>query len=171
MEQIVPAVSALIALLGAAIAALPLSKLLAVAGFIPALIPALKTLPPGPRLLLVFAIICAAFGAIVLVYYWPEVIKNVDLMILVVGLFLTMVFGMFVQVLAANYRAGTPLLSVTASQLIFPMLFSIVVFYPIWAVAASAPRGFFSVYTAFLNGYFWEHVVSAAKPPTAAGRA
>jgi len=87
-------------------------------------------------------------------------------------LFLTMAFGMSVQVLATNFREGQPLMSVESSQLLYPLLFSIVVFYPIWGIGASAPRNFFSFYAAFLNGFFWQTVVAAAKPLNASwGRA
>jgi hypothetical protein len=54
--------------------------------------------------------------------------------------------------------------------LIFPILFSVIVFYPIWSIATTNPRGFFVFYAAFLNGYFWENVVSSIKaPPGASG--
>ncbi len=76
-----------------------------------------------------------------------------------------MIAGMFVQGLAANYRAGRKLWDVTASQLVFPLLFALIVFYPIWALTASSSRSLFSFYAAFLNGYFWESVVTATKNP------
>jgi len=54
--------------------------------------------------------------------------------------------------------------NVTATDLLLPLLFSIVVFYPIWAIATTAARSFFVIHAAFLNGYFWESFVAAAKP-------
>ena len=123
--------------------------------------------PKGPKLLFWFAMIVVIFGLITLVRFWPSVRINEKDLFFWTWLFLTMVFGMFVQVLATNYRSGQRLFAVEASQLLFPLLFSIVVFYPIWGIGASAPKEFFSFYAAFLNGYFWETVVSAARPPGA----
>jgi hypothetical protein len=106
-----------------------------------------------------------AFGALITVRYWDLVRQNEDLLYLGFGLFLAMVAGMFAQVLSSNRRSGNSLFSVSDSQLVFPLLFSIVVFYPTWIVVASAPHSFFSVYAAFVNGYFWESTVSAVRPP------
>jgi hypothetical protein len=78
-----------------------------------------------------------------------------------------MAAGMFVQVLTTNYRHERPLLEVTPAQLVFPLLFSPIVFYPIWLVGGDRGPGAFPFYAAFLNGYFWQSVVSAVKaPPT-----
>jgi hypothetical protein len=77
-----------------------------------------------------------------------------------------MIAGMFVQVLASNYREGNPLFAIEFGRLMFPLLFSLVVFYPIWSLAAGAPQNLFVFHAAFLNGYFWESVVSAARAPT-----
>ena len=79
-------------------------------------------------------------------------------------LILVMFAGMFVQVLAHSYHTRKTF-SISKEQLILPLLFSIVVFYPIWAIATSSARGFFVIHAAFLNGYFWESVVTAARPP------
>jgi hypothetical protein len=56
---------------------------------------------------------------------------------------------------------------INAPDLLVPVFFSLIVYYSIWSVAASAPRGLFPFYAAFLNGYFWRHVVSQAKPTVA----
>lgn len=114
--------------------------------------------------LIVFAIAVCSFGIITLVRYWNALKQNEDALYFSVWLFFAMVAGMFVQVLAHNYRSGDPLFHVAASQLIFPLLFSIIVFYPIWAISVSATHSFFSIHAAFLNGYFWESVVSSAQP-------
>ena len=82
-----------------------------------------------------------------------------------VWLFLAMAGGMFVQVLTSNYRTGKGLFDVAASQLIYPLLFSIIIFYPIWAIATSGTNNFFAIYAAFMNGFFWETVVANAQLP------
>jgi len=125
------------------------------------------SLSPAQKVLGAFAIIVIIYGILILRRYWHVLKDNEDSVYFALGLFLTMIAGMFVQVLASNYKLGNPLLRITASQLIFPLLFSIIVFYPIWAIAASATHSFFSIHAAFLNGYFWESVVSSAHPPKA----
>jgi len=119
----------------------------------------------GSKVLGGFAIILIAFGAIAIAHYWEIIKQREDLAFTVIGLLLTMVGGMFVQVLTANYKSGSPLFQVTASQLAFPLLFSPIVFYPVWALTTSGSQHLFSFYAAFLDGYFWESVVSSAKPP------
>lgn len=119
----------------------------------------------GRRVLIVFTVIVIVFGAFTLFRYWDAVVRNQDQLIFGVWLFLCMVAGMFVQVLINNYRAGNPLLMVTATQLIFPVLLSPIVFYVIWSTAGASPQGYFAVYCAFLNGYFWESTVSKVNPP------
>ena len=127
----------------------------------------LRAQPPGVKFLLVFAVIVVLYLIALLVWRWEKIKANPDAILLYVGLFLMMAFGMFVQVLAHNRSTGKPLFEVTASQLIFPLLFSPIVYYPIWALAGSQSGSFFAFYAAFLNGYFWESVVSAAKVPPA----
>lgn len=117
----------------------------------------------GTPYLVAFTAAVVAFGIFALAYYWEQLRVNADDIIFVVGLFFAMIGGMFAQVLAANRRAKRPLFSVSRDDLLFPLLFSIIVFYPIWTVSAGGPRGFLAVHAAFLNGYFWESVVSAAK--------
>ncbi|HYE96733.1 MAG TPA: hypothetical protein VD962_11025 [Rubricoccaceae bacterium] len=112
-----------------------------------------------------FALLVLAYGAFVVVSYWDEIVRNSADATYLAGLALSMVAGMFVQVMTSNYKAGKPLLDVTASDLLLPLLFSIVVFYPIWALTRESEPGFFGIYAAFLNGYFWQRIVEAAKPP------
>ena len=126
---------------------------------------------PGPSVLAVFVVLVFAFGIVSLVHYWDLIKANIESLFYALWLFVFMVLGMFVQVLATNYRSDKPLFAISASQLLFPLLFSIVVYYPIWAIAATAPRNLFPVYAAFLNGYFWENVVSAARLPVARAEA
>jgi drug/metabolite transporter (DMT)-like permease len=132
------------------------------------LVPASPTprMSPGLRVLVGFAFVLICFGALAVLKYWDRILASSDDFMFAGGLFLMMVAGMFVQALAANYRAGRPLFDITATQLIFPLLFAVVVFFPIWTLAANSPRNLFPFYAAFLNGYFWESVVSAAKNPS-----
>jgi hypothetical protein len=117
------------------------------------------------QLLLGFACIVFFFGGSAAIHYWQRLYLTADKFYLALGLFFTMVAGMFVQVITSNYKAGaTSLLSVTTAQLVYPVLFSPIVYYAIWAVASvSASAGLFSFYAAFLNGYFWQSVVTSAQ--------
>lgn len=123
----------------------------------------------GKRILFGFLILVLVLGVLTFVLYWKIIISNVEALLYFSWLFLTMIAGMFVQVISSNYRNGNELFDVTASQLIFPILFSLIVFYPIWSMGASSPQNLFSFYAAFLNGFFWETVVSSTKVSTASG--
>lgn len=153
-----------------AIVAMSITVLSAVLRFFPKLtIPKRSkssTLSSGAKFLIWFLLVVLAFGCYSAYRYWPQISRDTDLYMLALGLLLTMAAGMFVQVLGTNHRAGRPLFDVTASQLIFPLLFALIVFYPIWVLtSSSATGGLFPFYAAFLNGYFWESVVSTAKSP------
>jgi len=125
-----------------------------------------RTISASHLVLVMFAVIVVLFGGVTLVRYLPLIRQNPDSSYFIIWLFITMVFGMFVQVLTANYRSGRPMLEIGASQLVFPLLFSILVFYPIWAMATSGTRSFFAIHAAFLNGFFWESIVSSTKAPS-----
>jgi|GEM_PF-3168097 len=119
------------------------------------------------KLLWGLAALVLLFGIYTAYHYWGQLRINQDAFIFSLWLFVSMIAGMVVQVLVSNYHAGkTKLGDVTASQLLFPLLFSVIVYYPVWAVAASGPKSFYALYAAFLNGYFWENIVSKAKPIT-----
>lgn len=118
----------------------------------------------GAKMLVCYAILLAIFGLITAIHYWNAIKQREDLAFTMIGLLLTMVAGMFVQVITSNYRASTPLFHVTASQLAYPLLFSPIVFYPVWALTTGGSQHLFAFYAAFLDGYFWESVVSSAKP-------
>ena len=121
---------------------------------------------PAAKILIPFLCFVILFGLLTLVQYWDSIRKNKDGAYFATWLFSFMIAGMFAQVLATNHKSGKALLAVSVSELVFPLLFSVIVYYPIWAIAATAPRNFFPLYAAFLNGYFWESVVSAARVPT-----
>lgn len=127
-----------------------------------------RTISASQLVLTTFAVIVVLFGGVTLVRYFPIISQDLDSWYFAIWLFLTMVFGMFVQVVTANYRSGKPMLEISTSQLVFPLLFSILVFYPIWAMATSGTRSFFAIHAAFLNGFFWESIVSTAKSPSSA---
>lgn len=124
-----------------------------------------RTLSASHLVLSTFAVIVVLFGGVTLIRYLPIIRQNPDSSYFTIWLFLTMVFGMFVQVLTSNYRLGKPMLEISAAQLVFPLLFSILVFYPIWAMASSGTQNFFAIHAAFLNGFFWESIVSSTKSP------
>jgi hypothetical protein len=115
--------------------------------------------------LIAFALIVIVFGLFTAVFFRQALFAHPDEIIFAVWLVLAMIGGMLAQVVAANYRAHNELFSVSRDRLLYPLLFSVIVFYPVWALAASSTRGFFAIHAAFLNGYFWESIVSAAKPP------
>jgi hypothetical protein len=134
------------------------------------------SLTSGQRILALFGLVVFSLG-IVTSWMYRQSIKNNSEAVMYGGwLFITMVFGMFAQVLVANHQNGKNLFDVEAQQLVLPLLFSVVVFYSIWTLTFAAPQGtapsgrptMFPFYTAFLNGYFWRNVMGAAKPPVGA---
>jgi hypothetical protein len=120
----------------------------------------------GQKVLVGFSIVVLIFGILTIIIFWRSITSDIRETFFFIWLFLLMAAGMFIQVITSNYRNGKALFEVSASQLIFPLLFSIIIFYPIWSLAASAAHNAFSFYAAFLNGFFWETVVSSARLPT-----
>jgi hypothetical protein len=106
-----------------------------------------------------FGFILLAMSMVTLARYWAQILSHADTLLFGIWLFLFMTGGMFVQVVTQNFDT-----KVTSRQLLKPLLFSVMVFYPIWAVAANSPKGPFSLYSAFLNGYFWQTIVQDIKP-------
>lgn len=121
--------------------------------------------PTSRHVLATFAVVVVIFALLVLWRYWPQIAVLGDTLFLAFGLLLAMIAGMFVQVLSANFNDGRPLLAVSPSHLLYPLLFSPIVFYPIWLVGYKQGAQVFSFYAAFLNGYFWQSVVSTVKRP------
>jgi hypothetical protein len=158
-----------------------LSALLTILGPLARLTPAKSGANSGPRLsltsgqrvLALFGLVVFFFGVVTSWIYRQSIKDNREAVMYGGWLFLTMVFGMFAQVLVANHQNGKELFDVEAQQLLLPLLFSVVVFYSIWTLTFAAPQGsassgkptMFPFYTAFLNGYFWRNVMGAAKPP------
>ena len=128
-----------------------------------------KRRPPHPQsgriVLLAFTALVLIFAVVTVVTYWEVIASNIDNVYFLVWLFFAMVGGIFAQVLVNNYRHGLPLLSVSASELVFPLLLAPIIFYSVWAVASSAPQTAFAFYSAFVNGFFWENVVASVKGP------
>jgi hypothetical protein len=116
------------------------------------------------RVFFLFGLIVVGFAGSASIHYRHQLGGNPDKIYLMGGLFLMMIAGMFVQVIAANYAKDQELFKVSAQQLIYPTLFSIIVYFGIWTVVSSNGVSLFSFYAAFLNGYFWESVVTSSKP-------
>jgi hypothetical protein len=126
----------------------------------------LRGLDISQRLLLGFAIIVFYFAFAAIVHYRQHIAVSADTFFLGIGLFLIMTAGMLVQVITSNYKTANRLLQVTPAQLIYPLLFSPIVYYTIWVLASTSSgssQSMFSFYAAFLNGYFWESIVSSAE--------
>lgn len=119
----------------------------------------------GKWVLLTFLSISILFGAFSIHHFWDKIKAQQESIFFGVGLFLFMTFGMFVQVLRSNYQNQKKILDISATQLLYPLLFSVIVFYPIWVLGSSASDSAFAIYAAFLNGFFWETVVSNAQLP------
>ncbi|MFN7941596.1 MAG: hypothetical protein U0X73_08335 [Thermoanaerobaculia bacterium] len=117
------------------------------------------------RMLMAFTGVCGSFAIVTLLRHWTAIVDHLDDAIFIAWCFLAMVAGVLVQVLTSQHKEGKPLFKVPLSRLLFPLLFAPIVFYPVWSLAASAPQNFFVLHAAFLNGYFWESVVAAAKRP------
>jgi hypothetical protein len=118
----------------------------------------------GITLISIIASLVFILAIATLFRYWDVVSTHTDDLLYSAWLAAFMVTGMIVQAIATNYRDSKKLLPISIDQLVYPLLFSVVVFYPIWAIAASAPRNLFVFHAAFLNGYFWESIVANAKP-------
>ena len=63
----------------------------------------------GAKVLLWFLMLVLIYAGFVTFWYWQAIQESADHLIFAVGLLLTMIAGMFVQGLAANYRAGRKL--------------------------------------------------------------
>ena len=136
-----------------------------IAGFLFASRPAKAQVQSGIIVLLVFLLIVFALGALVLVSNWKQLLEHRDMVLGAAVLLVAMVGGMFARVSARNYELGHEPFDLKASQLLYPLIFSVIVFYPIWTQSGATGPSFFAVHAAFLNGYFWESVVSAAQAP------
>lgn len=121
--------------------------------------------PSGINYLRAFALLVLIFAGITVAFYWGQLRSRREDVLFAGWLLLVMVAGMFAQVMAENYRSRKRLFDIPRDRLLYPLLFSVIVFYPIWALASSSEPNFFVVQAAFLNGYFWESIVSAARPP------
>ncbi|MGD0038662.1 MAG: hypothetical protein ABSC53_15355 [Bacteroidota bacterium] len=108
----------------------------------------------------------ACITILTIVYYWKILIYNFETILCFTWLFIIMVAGMLVQVISSNYHDKSHLLNISISQLVYPILFSIITFYPLWAYSTTAPINYYSFYSAFMNGFFWKTVVSSSKPPS-----
>lgn len=136
-----------------------------IAGFLFPDRPARARTQSGIAVLLVFLFIALILGAVVLASHWKQLLAARDTVLGAAVLMVAMIGGMFARVIARNYELGHEPFDLKASQLLYPLVFSVIVFYPIWVQSGSTSPSFFAVHAAFLNGYFWESVVSAAQAP------
>ncbi|WP_221392075.1 hypothetical protein [Dyadobacter sp. NIV53] len=112
----------------------------------------------------IFAIIAFTLMAVSVYRDYDLIIKNIDTIIFGCWLMAAIILGMFVQVTNGNYKAGNSLMfDITASQLLYPLFFSIIVFYPTWLSSLKASDPIFPFYLAFLNGYYWKDILSNSK--------
>lgn len=139
--------------------------LTAIAGFLFPDRPARARAQSGVAVLLVFLLVVFVLGAIVLVSNWKQLLEHRDMVLGAAVLLVAMIGGMFARVIARNYELGHEPFDLKASQLLYPLVFSVIVFYPIWTQSGATGPSFFAVHAAFLNGYFWESVMSAAQAP------
>lgn len=116
----------------------------------------------GKRFLLVFVILLGLLSAYTLYQFAPTI--SIEELLLFIWLFVFMILGMIVRVITANHRSGKPLFDVSIDDVVYPILFSVIVFYPVWVMADKGANVSFAIYSAFLNGYFWRSIVADAKP-------
>lgn len=122
------------------------------------------TLDSATTVLSTFLVVVIAFSMFTVIRYWEEFLVAQDKLVFGTWLFLSMVGGMFVEVLTRNYHNGKKWFDVTASQLLFPLLFSVMVFYPVWITATNASDSMFAIYAAFVNGFYWRSIVANTQP-------
>ncbi len=77
----------------------------------------LGSLSSGMRLLIAFLGLVGLYLVLAVVRYWPAIRGAEDLIYYGIALFLAMVFGMFVRVMASNRQAGRDYFAVTAPDL------------------------------------------------------
>jgi len=120
-------------------------------------------LPQKPKksiVLKIFAILIATYLIIAIILNWDKVIMTKEKLLIYIGLFLIMCGGMFVSVISKNYTAQKSLFDVTDSDLLYPLLFSVFVFYPLLIMVDTEQNSKLLFYTAFMNGYFWKTIVT-----------
>lgn len=79
-------------------------------------------------------------------------------------LFLLMVGGMFARYIWELFQAGKGWSDADLKGLLIPLVVSLMVYYPLWTIASGAVN-FFSVVSAFQNGFFWQTIFSGLRPP------
>ncbi|MCT3897357.1 hypothetical protein HZQ13_04520 [Elizabethkingia anophelis] len=119
-----------------------------------------KKIGGKPLVLKFFAIVIVCYIVILIFLKWDIIKISKDNILLYSGLFLMMCFGMFVSVIRRNYKKGKNLFDVKDSDLIYPTLFSVLVFYPLLVLVDTESNLQLVIYTAFLNGFFWKTFVA-----------
>lgn len=135
---------------------------------------ALKRLPANVTILLVYGLLFLLVATVAAVRYrdWLAALLSQGNMLFLASLFLAMAGGMFTSVIAKNYREKRAFSEVTAFQLLFPLVFSPMVFFAIYLTSGKINLGqdpTFGLCTAFIYGYFWERVVVALDPTKGKG--
>ena len=116
-----------------------------------------------PKVLKAFVIIALVYLLLTVFLNWENIVITKNTILLYVGLFLMMCGGMFVSVIRKNYKDDKELFDVKDSDLIYPLLFSVFVFYPLLIMVDTDQNSKLLFYTAFLNGYFWKTIVTEAE--------
>lgn len=122
-----------------------------------------STTKSKPKVLKVFVIVALLYLILTIALNWDNIVITRNTILLYVGLFLMMCGGMFVSVIRKNYKDDKELFDVRDSDLIYPLLFSVFVFYPLLIMVDTEQNSKLLFYTAFLNGYFWKTIVTEAE--------
>ena len=125
--------------------------------------PAMPVEPSGKGVLYVFLAIVSVLTIFTVYSYWDYITEHKEDLFKYVWLFAFMIFGMFASIFQENYRKGLPIANISLSKIVMPLMLSIIVFYGIYVAVKESGELFFSIYTAFINGYFWDKVVENSK--------
>jgi len=112
----------------------------------------------------IFALIIVIYFLLCAIIYWDKIVLSTDNMILCVWMFIFMIIGMFVQVISSNHHSGKSIFAIEAGDILYPLLFSVIVYYPTYLIGLSSSNKAFSLYAACINGYFWQSIVTNVKP-------
>lgn len=82
-----------------------------------------------------------------------------------VFLFILMIGGMFAKYFYDLFQSGQGFPDAKLKDLLMPLLVSLMVFYPLWVMAAGSPKNLFPIIAAFQNGFFWQTIFSRVQAP------
>lgn len=122
---------------------------------------------PSKVFLIIFSGIVFAFIVITIILFWNKIEIQKEKALLYIGLFLTMCCGMIVRVISTNIEIGRDFFDIKISELVLPILFSIIVYYPIVLMVEDLSNKVYTlIYTSFINGYFWKTMIASLTPKT-----